>query len=311
MKKRTGLVIATALVGGLILQRKLALREDLDWHDVEKPGEIAEIDGYGVHYVELGHGPVMMLVHGFGASTYSYRHLMPIFARDHRVIAVDLKGFGYSERDSGAGLSATDQVAMLKKLLDRNAVDRAVFIGHSMGGGVVRRFAATYPAMTEAIVLAASIAGEERIARAALPPTWLLKPVLPVLANLTASRLLKMMYYDRSKISDDVRDGYMRPVRLKGSMDGLLAMMRDRADDPPIDDAKITMPVLLLNGAADQVIPLSAAQRIREHIPHARLVVIEGAAHGLLEERPEDCARAISDFLRDSGVGVAAPAASS
>lgn len=310
MKLRTGLAIAAAIGGGVLLRRKLALKEDLDWNDVEKTGEIARIEGYGVHYVDVGHGPAMVLLHGFGGSTYSYRHLIPIFARDHRVIAVDLKGYGYSERNAGAGLSATDQVAMLKALLDRCAVDRAVFVGHSMGGGIALRFAAAHPLIVQALVLAASATGEERAGqRAGLRgsmPQWLLRPILPVMAGFASSRLMKRMYHDTSRITPDVRDEYLRPARIKGSMDGLMAMMRDRAADQPVDDARVTMPVLLLNGAYDEVVPLSVAQRLRERLPHARLVVIERAAHGLLEERPEECARAIADFLLDASIAESA-----
>jgi 3-oxoadipate enol-lactonase len=87
-------------------------------------------------------------------------------------------------------------------------------------------------------------------------------------------------------------------------MDEFVAIMRAGASDPAVDASKITMPVLLLNGADDRVVPLSAAQRIRERIPQARLVVIDRAAHMLLEEQPEECARAIVDFLRDAHAGL-------
>ena len=154
-----------------------------------------------MHYVDIGHGPVMLMLHGFGGSAYSYRHLIPVFARSRRVIAVDLKGFGYSERDVRAGFSATAQVAMLKTLLDRCAVTRAVVIGHSMGGGVAQRFASAHPEMTQALVLAASAAGDERagarMMRGCAVPSWLLRPLLPMLSGFASNRLLKAMYYDQ------------------------------------------------------------------------------------------------------------------
>jgi pimeloyl-ACP methyl ester carboxylesterase len=153
------------------------------------------------------------------------------------------------------------------------------------------------------------VTGDERFGRRGAVPSWIMRPMLPLLGALASSRLLQMMYYDRSKITDDVRAEYLRPARIKGSMDGLLAIMRDRAGDTPIDDARITMPVLLLNGAHDAVVPLNAAQRLRERIPHARLVVVEEAAHGLLEEQPEACFEAIDRFLRESGVKQAEPTA--
>jgi pimeloyl-ACP methyl ester carboxylesterase len=91
-------------------------------------------------------------------------------------------------------------------------------------------------------------------------------------------------------------------------MDGLMRMMRDVRADQPVDLARITMPVLLLFGAHDPVAPLGMAKQIRQSISHARLTVIERAAHLLLEEQPDACNRAITDFLREA-VPAASPAA--
>jgi pimeloyl-ACP methyl ester carboxylesterase len=303
MKKRTLIAIGAALAGAVVLSRRAGLRETLDWGSVAKPGKLIDVDGYRVHYVEAGAGPAMVLIHGFGGQTYSYRKLLPIFARDHRVIAVDLKGYGYSERDAHTDLSQRGQVAMLRSLLAKLGVERAVFVGHSMGGAVVQRFAATYPEMVEAAVLAASVTGEERLRRR-MPPAFLVRPLAPVLAKTMSSRIIKASFYNPADLTPEVQDEYMRPVRIKGSMDEFVAIMRAGASDPAVDASKITMPVLLLNGTEDRVVPLSAAHRIRERIPQARLVVIDRAAHMLLEERPEECARAILDFLRDAHAGL-------
>jgi pimeloyl-ACP methyl ester carboxylesterase len=293
-----------AAIAAFVLGRRVALREDIDWTDAPRPGALVDIDGYGVHYIDRGEGPAIVLVHGFGGQTYSYRKLIPALARDHRVIAVDLKGYGYSQRDATTDLSHTGQVAMLRKLLRRLGIDRAVLVGHSMGGFVVQRFAATHPEACEAIVLAASVSGDEMggpRARRLPVARFLLRPLLPILGGITARRLLKYAYYDESQLTDEVREEYIRPTRLKGSMDGLLAMMQQAKNDAPIDYARITMPALLLYGAADRVVPLKAATRLRERIPQARLVVIERAGHLLLEEKGDECERAIRDFLRESG----------
>ncbi len=310
MNKRTLLAVGVVAAAGTVAWRRLSLRETLDWATLPKPGELLDIDGYRVHYVEQGQGPAMVLVHGFGGQTANYAQLMPLLAADRRVIAVDLKGYGYSERDVGAGLSATDQVTMLRQLLDRLGETRAVFVGHSMGGGIVQRFAATYPDAVEALVLMASVSGEERLPRR-LPPSGLLRPVLPLLANLMATRLLDGCFCDRSILTPEMREEYVRPARIKGSLDGLLAMARDGRRDPPIDAKAITMPVLLLYGAEDRVVPLSVADRIRQRIPQARFVVIDRTAHMLLVERPQECADAIASFLRDATASTSAPAGSS
>jgi len=304
MTKRGPILALGGLVAAAALARRKRLREDLEWHDVEKPGRIVDIDGYGVHVVERGTGGAMLFIHGFGGQTFQYRHQLDYFAREHRVIAADLKGFGYSERDARTGLGHASQVTMLRALLDRLGVERVTVVGHSMGGAVAQRFAATYPDLVHALVLAASMPADRRPRRAPVPGV-LLRPLLPLLAPVAASRLLAAGFYDPSYLTDDVRAEYVRPARLRGSMDGLRKMMRDAVSDPPVDASRITMPVLLLYGAHDPVAPLSMAQQIRARIPHARLTVIERAAHLLLEERPEECNRAIEDFLREA---VAAPA---
>jgi len=310
MRKRTLFVLGAAGVAGAIVLRRAGLREDLDWDLVARPGSLIDIDGYRVHFVEQGTGPAMVLVHGFAGQTASYAQLMPLLAQDYRVIAVDLKGFGYSERDAAAGLSQSDQVAMLRALLGKLGVARATFVGHSMGGAVVQRLAATCPEMVQALVLIASVASDERFPHGPLA-ALILRPFLPVLANVVATRLLDGLFYDRSVLTQEMREEYVRPAHIKGSMAGLLAMMRDSRDDPPIDAAAITKPVLLLYAAHDRVVPLSVAQRVRERIPQARLVVIDRAAHMLLAERPRECADAILSFLSEAARAPAgSPAAS-
>lgn len=305
MNKRTMLVLGAAAVAGAAVFRRAGLREDLDWDMVEKPGRLIDIGGYRVHYVEQGAGPAIVLVHGFGGQTANFAQLMPLLAEDHRVIAVDLKGFGYSERDAHAGLSHRDQVAMLKRLLDELGVERTVLLGHSMGGAVAQRFAAAYPEMVDSLLLMASVAGDERYVHH-MPPPALLRPVLPLLASLIAGRLLTASFYDASLLTPELREEYVRPAHIRGSREGLLAMMRDSCEDPPIDRSRITMPVLLLFAAHDRAVPLSVAQHLRELIPHARLIVIDRAAHLPMVERPEECAAAIRDFLREPAAAASA-----
>jgi pimeloyl-ACP methyl ester carboxylesterase len=307
MKKRNTILALGGLAAAFTLLRRRSLHEDLEWDDLEKTGHIVDIDGYGVHVVDQGEGPAMLLIHGFGGQTFQYRHQIPHFAREYRVIAVDLKGFGYSERDASTRLSHTDQVAMLRTLLDRLGVERVTIVGHSMGGAVAQRFAATYPAMVDALVLAASMPADRRLRRG-MAPGFLLRPALPLLAPVAASRLLSAGFYDPANLTDEVREEYLRPARIKGSLDGLMRMMQDARSDPPVELARITMPVLLLFGAHDRVAPLAMAQQIRERIPHARLTVIERAAHLLLEERPDECNTAIADFLREAAIAPGAAA---
>ena len=293
-------LIAVAGAAGFIAVRRLAVRETLDWEAVEKPGSLIDIDGYKVHYVEAGTGPAILMLHGFGGTTASYRKLVPLLSNDHRCVAVDLKGFGYSERDATTGLSHTDQVEMLTKLLEQLGIERASVIGHSMGGAIAQRLAASHPDRVDALILAASMPADRRMGRGAVRGAGLLRPFLPLLEGIAARALLRGSFHDESLMRQDLIEMYLRPAHIRGSRAGLAKMIRDGAlRDEPVDMSRLSMPVLILAAAHDRISPLSMAQRLREVLPHARLVVIERAAHLLLEERPDECASAIREFLGD------------
>jgi pimeloyl-ACP methyl ester carboxylesterase len=133
---------AIAAVGGAIatvvalrwLRRR---REDLDWRSARPPGEIVEVDGVPLHYIERGAGSkAAVLIHGFLGHTFSFRHLIPELANDHRVVAVDLKGFGYSSRPKKSDYSLTEQARLVTRLMDKLGIDWASVVGHSLGASV-------------------------------------------------------------------------------------------------------------------------------------------------------------------------------
>jgi len=285
-----------ALAGAVLalIARLIARRENVDWRDASPPGQIADIDGVGIHYIDQGHGPAVVLVHGFGGHTFSFRHAIPALASDHRVVAVDLMGFGYSERPANADYSLTAQATRVLRLMDALGIDSAVALGHSMGGEVVMRMAALAPKRVEKLILVASVSGDRL---PSLPPTPLLKPFLPALGRLTGRLMLRRSVYDRTFITPEMREGYLAPMRIRGSRDGLYQMLRDGRKDKKIDFSRITQPVLLVWAAAEKVVPGFALARLQKRLPQAEVVVIESAGHLLLEEQPDACNAAIGNFL--------------
>src|SRR5437867_13242467 len=102
--------IFAAILG---LSRLIGRRERVDWRDADRPGRNVTVDGVGVHYIERGSGPVVVMVHGFGGHTFNFRHLIPDLAVDHRIVALDLMGFGYSERPREVDYSLSAQARLV------------------------------------------------------------------------------------------------------------------------------------------------------------------------------------------------------
>ncbi len=209
---------AIAAVGGAVaavaalrwLRRR---KEDIDWRSARPPGAIVDVDGVPIHYIERGSGPAAaVLIHGFLGHTYSFRYLIPELAKDRRVVAVDLKGSGYSGRPQKGDYSLTEQARLVIRLMDKLGIDRASFVGHSLGGEVAMRLAANWPERVEKLVLAASVSGD-RIP--SLPVTPLIKPILWLIGRLFGRRIFRRQFYDPRKATKEVLEAYRRPLRRK------------------------------------------------------------------------------------------------
>ena len=291
-----------AVVAALRLRWLIRPREDIDGRSANPPGQIVDVDGVGIHYIERGRGPSVFLLHGFGGHTYTFRYLIPELARDHRVVAVDLKGFGYSERPKKSDYSLGEQARLVVRLMDELGIDRASVAGHSLGGEVALRIAAGWPERVERVVLAASVSGD-RIPT--LPVTPLIKPLMWLFGRLFGRRLFRRMFYDKRKATREVLDAYRRPLRIKGTGDAVYQLLRDGRREKPVDSTRITAPVLILWAAAERILPWGTLGRLRRRFPRAAVVTIDRAGHLLLEEQPEASNAAIRRFLAGDPARVA------
>jgi len=286
-----GAIFVAVLALWRLLFRK---REVLDWSTTSRPGRLIDVNGETIHYVDQGRGPPVVLIHGFGGHTYSYRSLIPDLARDHRVVALDLLGFGYSERVSGADYSHEAQARRVIGLMDALGIEKASVVGHSMGGEVAMRVAAAYPGRVDHLALVASVSGD-RVPT--LPPSPLIKPFLPLFSQFFGRRMLRRAFHDESLVTEEVWQAYPRPATIRGSMDGLYSIMKDTRQDRPINFASIAAPVLLMDAQYESIIPAWMTRRLHQRFPAAERVLVNDAGHVLLEERPAECNAALRRFL--------------
>jgi pimeloyl-ACP methyl ester carboxylesterase len=263
---------------------------------------------FSLHVETHGTGDPILLVHGFGANIYSWRHLVGPLARHHQVLAVDLKGFGASPKPADAAYSVHDQARLLGDLIVARRLTGATVVGHSLGGGV---------ALATALALARGT--PDAIRRLVLIDTIAFDQTLPWFIRVLRTRglgelaialvppalqvrlVLGYAFHDRRLITDDVVAAYAAPMRDPAARRALVATARQLI--PPDMEAftrqypRIDVPVLLLWGRQDRVVPVALGHRLCAALPHAELRVLEGCGHVPHEEEPAATLDAIERFL--------------
>ena len=307
MSQRHRLARLLVLVGGAFAAYSAyawyAMRrlEDLEPQSAGAPGSFLDVDGVRIHYVEAGQGPPVVLIHGWNASTFSFRYTIPELARDHRVVALDLKGYGYSDRPAEGDYSLATQAELVQRVMDRLGIDRADVIGHSMGGAVAMRLAVQHPELVSRVVLVDSVTMAEF--RRAIRFGRLLKPLLPLAAPLALHRdrvgraVFRTAVHDPAHLTTEVLEGYFRPLRMKGHLRALARQLVDRRQDKLVDPARIWQPTLILWGEHDRWLPLVHGETLARQISNAKLAVVRGAGHLPLEEQPATCNQLLLEFL--------------
>ena len=266
----------------------------------------AIIDGVRLHYQEKGTGTPLILIHGFTSSTYSWKDVFEPLAKSYRVIAVDLKGFGFSGKPDG-DYTRRAQAILVAHLLDYLKIDKAWLVGNSMGGEVSLNFALQNPQRVAGLILIDS-AGVSVPGSNSLAPGYARVPVVgPALIALalTSDRLvrqgLEKSFYDDAKVTDERVAAYYRPLKTRG---GQLAALRARtqAGQFPIEQDlnKISVPALIIWGADDALIPIEAGRKMNSLIKGSKLVIVERCGHVPQEELPERVFAEMTKFMEES-----------
>lgn len=276
------------------------------------------IDGVQSVVAEAGSAqdPALLLVHGFGGSTYGYRAVMaPLAARGWHVIAVDLPGFGLSAKSWERDYSHKAQATFALALLDELHIERAVLLGHSMGGNVISWMLALAPervaglAYIDAAIVQPSTAGGaspisassllnlapiRRIARIAIRSAF---------TPATFSGLLSSAFAVQAAVTPDLVAGYAASAQLRDWDLALLGIVRDGANNAlpqelaPLIAAANTPPTMILWGAADSWVPLARGEALHAELPAATWRVLPGVGHVPFEEDPSGFLDVVGGWL--------------
>ncbi|MEP7200787.1 MAG: alpha/beta fold hydrolase [Chloroflexota bacterium] len=274
--------------------------------------QFVRVDGFTMRYQVKGDGTPIILIHGFASSIVTWYRNMDDLAREHRVYAIDLKGWGLSDKPSDGDYSLRAQAQHVRAFMDALGIERAVVVGHSMGGAVAIHFAAIYPDATLGVVLIGA-AGAHRFRFVAVISRAMRVPLLRAWARLLMDYVMSNealltsgmpnAYHDPSNLTPAMKRSLVTPFHTHGFEDALLNLVRDARHHRMHGSVlQVQCPTLVLWGEQDFVVPVSDAQYFVEHIPQARLVVLPQAGHQAHEERAVEVNRLINEFVADVGV---------
>src|SRR2546425_6255197 len=268
----------------------------------------ADVDGLKLHYWTAGHGPSLILLHGYAETSLMWKPIMPLLAERFTVIAPDLPGIGDSAIPSD-GLDMKTAAIRLHALAKSLGVEKAKVVGHDIGLMVAYAYAAQFPTETEKLVVMDAflpgVAGWEAVYNN--PGIWHFRFNGPTPEALVRGR--ERTYFEhfwndfaadkKRSIPETDRKAYAaayaRPGRMHAGWECFVSFQQAATDFAQFAQAKLTMPVLAIGGekANGQLL----AQQMKLVASDVTVVVLEGTGHWVLEERPKETTEALMKFL--------------
>jgi pimeloyl-ACP methyl ester carboxylesterase len=269
----------------------------------------AKIDGVDLHYLTAGHGPAVILLHGYTQTSRMWRPIIPLLAEKFTVIAPDLPGIGDSEIPKD-GLDMKTAAIRIHALAKSLGVEKARVVGHDIGLMVAYAYAAQFPTETEKLIVMDAflpgVAGWEDVYNN--PGIWHFRFNGPTPEALVRGR--ERIYFDyfwNDFAADKTRSlpeadraaytaAYARPGRMRAGWAYFVSFQQAARDFAQLSQTKLTMPVLAIGGekANGQVL----GEQMKIVATNATMVVLKNTGHWVLEENPKETTDALMKFLR-------------
>jgi pimeloyl-ACP methyl ester carboxylesterase len=278
--------------------------------NVEAAGNQAEfvrINNLNVHVVTENYAgdcnceaPLIVLMHGFGASTFSWREVTQPLSKLGEVIAYDRPAFGFTERPtSWSGVNPygfEGNFELLDGLIAKHAAKRqVVLVGHSAGGQLAAEYARLNPTKVSALILVdpailTTGGGPEGIEWFyQIPQIAKLGPILVSSIASSGDNLLRESFYDKSVLTQAVYDGYHQPLKVKGWEKAFWNFATASRKNKLVENlANLKTPTLLITGDRDTVVPTKDTVRLDSLLPNSELEVIRQTGHLPHEEQPAE-----------------------
>jgi pimeloyl-ACP methyl ester carboxylesterase len=308
-----GGVVAAALAAAALFNRASARRAEAT---TRPEGKFIEVDSVRLHYVDRGHGPVVVLLHGNGVLLQDYKAsgVLDLAAKDHRVVAFDRPGFGYSDRPRSRVWTPTQQAQLIARALEQLGIERAVVVGHSWGTLVALAMALKHPKLVSGLVLLSGY--YYGTARPDVLPASI--PAIPMVGDLMAhtispllGRALAPVAVKASFSPAPVSQKFAAlPVAMTLRPSQVRATASDTALMVPAAIAlsqrygELDLPVIIMAGEGDLIAHASEhAEPLARDVDGADLRIVEGQGHLFHYAVPGQVVAAIRDVQRPSRKG--------
>lgn len=272
-------------------------------------GQYVEVEGLRLHYLSTGEGPTIVLLHGASATLRDFHaSIYDPLARNHRIIALDRPGYGYSERPKGPWPDPSSQARLIRAALVKLKVQRPLLVGHSWSGSVVLAYLLAYPDEVAGGVL---IGGTSHPWKGGV--AWYNHlAAVPIIGELFARTLLYPMgsLMLESGIESVFQPNPVTPAYQNRT--GVVLALRSHSFLANAEDARglsnylaqqsqhyesIQTPLLLITGDSDTVVPpWNHAERLIKQVPHASLIVLKSTGHAPHHSHTERVAQLIEQF---------------
>ena len=274
-------------------------------------GEFMTVNGVRLHYVDVGDGSPLILLHGASASLRDFQaSIIPELAKHHRVIAFDRPGYGFSDRPPGSWLDPAEQAALFHTALQELGVTRPVVVGHSWSGSVALAYMLNYPTDHSGGVLLAGTANawtsgvswHVALARRPLVGRLFAWTAVFPLGQLTLDRVIASVFAPEQPTPEYRRRTgailALRPGPFRASAQDISNLSSFLAEQSKRYE-QIEARLLLITGSGDSVVSARIhTDPLAERVSHARRVVLHGAGHALHHSRTEEVVRLIRNFAQ-------------
>ena len=263
-----------------------------------------KVNGYNIHYRDVGQGPPVVLLHGIFSSLQTWDGWIGDLSKTHRVIALDMPGYGLTGAPKDIDdFSEQNIVNTFAKFVDRLQLEHFSLVGNSLGGYVAATYAADYPERVDRLILLDPFGYPQSLpwimSLATFPPVEFLGEYClpPVIVTLN----VRWVYGDPRRITDANIYRYVRMSQREGARKiyvRTLDMIKKQADtEKPLPFYRIKAPTLLMWGGKDDWVPEKISKKWLDDIANSRLIVYPGVGHIPMEEVPETTLRDAEPFL--------------